>query len=456
MSTARRLLRWLLLSCCLVTYACKGAQCPLDGNAATPMPAWVNSPSGETAQDVFAVGVASAAGKTLQEAISAARLNANAELASGIRVSVSSSLRQTASKVTQDQRSTLSVAFESVTESATNLTLRAVRNDAQWLDTKACQVWVRASVDKKEAERAQALETSTRLAADVDAQLRIADDEKLPLSARQAALAGASAMAKLVQPALVPSFSAEVAAMRIEAARSAQAKLAQRQDAYGSALRQHLASQAQAEGETSAVKKKILNAEALRALQEMQGIAPAGIAGLPLPFDPAQRAQALYLSLGLPCLAETQVSNKCAAHQLAIEKRRLYLIGRPVRISCELKLDGSNKPWLKACALAKEFLAGEGALVAPAEQPNTRQAIQMKIDGRGTIRQQRDPDTASVMYRFEGDVQASLDGPDGINLADAYHGITGWNPVSGEMTADILALNVIKRIDEKLAKLWEK
>jgi len=111
---------------------------------------------------------------------------------------------------------------------------------------------------------------------------------------------------------------------------------------------------------------------------------------------------------------------------------------------------------LKACALAKEFLAGEGALVAPAEQPNTRQAIQMKIDGRGTIRQQRDPDTASVMYRFEGDVQASLDGPDGINLADAYHGITGWNPVSGEMTADILALNVIKRIDEKLAKLWEK
>ena len=125
MSTARRLLRWMLLSCCLVSYACKGAQCPLDGNAATQMPAWVNSPSGETAQDVFAVGVASAAGKTLQEAISAARLNANAELASGIRVSVSSSLRQTASKVTQDQRSTLNVVFESVTESATPAVARA-------------------------------------------------------------------------------------------------------------------------------------------------------------------------------------------------------------------------------------------------------------------------------------------------------------------------------------------
>jgi hypothetical protein len=60
------------------------------------------------------------------------------------------------------------------------------------------------------------------------------------------------------------------------------------------------------------------------------------------------------------------------------------------------------------------------------------------------------------LYRFEGSIASSFKGPNQVDIQDKFEGMTGWNPVSANMTTDVLAINVAARVDAAISRNWEK
>jgi hypothetical protein len=66
----------------------------------------------------------------------------------------------------------------------------------------------------------------------------------------------------------------------------------------------------------------------------------------------------------------------------------------------------------------------------------------------------KDPEDKSMAYRFEGTVTSLVRGLDSP-IDDAYQALTGWNPVSEAMAADILALSAAQRLVERIGQSWQ-
>jgi hypothetical protein len=201
----------------------------------------------------------------------------------------------------------------------------------------------------------------------------------------------------------------------------------------------------------------------------MLAMAPQGMPGLALPFNTAERMAQLFGELGTPCMARKWFEEQgaplptnlagaatCGLAELSRERRQLYLVGRNVQLVCSISLDGQTRAWDKACASMQEKLVRDGAVIVSTPVPPNAPVHRIEISASGALKQKQEPGSPATYYRFEGQISASLKGPDQLDIVDRYEGITGWNPVSAAMTTDVLAINVVTRFDSKISKNWEK
>jgi len=79
---------------------------------------------------------------------------------------------------------------------------------------------------------------------------------------------------------------------------------------------------------------------------------------------------------------------------------------------------------------------------------------ELRADGQ--VEERRDADSGRSGWRLRGRVESRVRGADGLEIADAYEGLTGWNPVSAAMAGDLLALAVVERLDKALTAHWDK
>jgi hypothetical protein len=142
----------------------------------------------------------------------------------------------------------------------------------------------------------------------------------------------------------------------------------------------------------------------------------------------------------------------CSPVRLAQERRRLYFDGKTVALDCVIVLEGGAQPWAKACTALQSALAGDGATLA---RPGAAAEVRISLRAEGRVQERPPSDGSRPAWRFQGQLKSRASGPSELDLADDYEGLTGWNPVSPEMAADLLALAAVKRLDTALARFWE-
>jgi hypothetical protein len=342
--------------------------------------------------------------------------------------------------------------------------------DGQWVDGSECRLWLRLSLSRQEAQRAQKLEIAKGMATAFEAQMAIVEGLTGSAPQRERALVTSGEILELIDPVYLPTFSVEAARVRLNASRSLVSDARRLFTQYGDQLALHLGLFGQMTSATSAGPKRAAATSAMTALQSMLGLAPAGMPGLPLPFNVEQRMTALFIELNIPCSAGkwfvehgkpvppqfAGVTPNCAAADLSRERRQMYLAGRSVHITCVIKLDGQSRPWEKVCASMQEKLLRDGAIVTTSPTQAKGGDHSLKVSATGAMKKRIDLETQTTFYRFEGVIATAFNGPNQVDISDQYEGITGWNPVSASMTTDVLALNVASRLDAAISKHWEK
>ena len=477
------------------------ATCPGNG----PQPGWVASPDAISGAFFFAAGVSSQTSGPLAERLDSARQNALRSLASLIQVEVRNSLTMEQSQRQSGGAVLTESTLRTLTETSTQATLESVETVATWEDGASCQVWVRVRIAQQIVEDKKRAALARQLFTQFNEQVATAQDETQPLRTRQTALEAAQDGLPRISLALIPEASSPAyytqLMRRLDNALGAAAR-----EVDG--VRQRLA---QADGQL--LKAEELPDEAAKARLRLSAIGTYRdllrqyANGLPPLFAPGD----LYIKLAE---AEELRANRCGAktyYQLALTARQLvdrsalarqrasslncsatdletarwrqYFEGRPLELLCLQKVQtaqpsqsASATPWHKACdevgnvfrALGADIQTRRAALPPAQTQAllqgnlpdqlgapgqTDRPMLVVLASGRLNSQQNTRPDgPAARAYQFEGLLWTLLwDGGKPV-YTDRFQGLTGWNPVSAEMAMDVLALNVVRRWQDRFGK----
>jgi hypothetical protein len=405
-------------------------------------------------------------GATLDATREAARARALTELGQQIQAEVKSRITESLDKATVGGRSSTTENFSSASEIQSRLALRNVQVAEQWVDAAGCRLWVRVRVPRADAERARAAATSDSAAASLRERLALAADATRPLAERLGALAESRELARLADPALTPGFSRDGFLLQEVELSGTLGAQREREAQYREAVLRHVQALSQAHGAPPGSARRAGLNRALVALESAQTLAPAGVAGFKLPFVADERMATLYADLGAPCVGRQWFERRgatlppallaarpqgCDAAQVAKERRALYLDGKTVALDCTLVLGAARSPWAKACTGLQSALVADGAVMAA---PGAAADVRIELRAEGAVQERKDSEDARAGWRFQGKLRSAARGPGGLDLADDYEGLTGWNPVSAQMATDLLALNALKRLDNALNAFW--
>ncbi|WP_165493106.1 LPP20 family lipoprotein [Hylemonella gracilis] len=471
------------------------ATCPGNG----PQPGWVSSPDAISGAYFHAAGVSSQSRGPLAERLDSARQNALRSLSSLIQVEVRNSLSMEQSQRQSGGAVLTESTLRTLTETSTQATLESVETMETWEDAASCQVWVRVRIARQILEEKKRTALARQLFAQFNAQLATAQDDSLVLATRQIALEAAQDGLPRITLALIPEASSPAYYTQ---------QLRRLDQALGATAREvEHARQRLAQADEQLLKAEDLPDEAAKARLRLAAIGiyrqllQQHAQGLPPLFAPGD----LYIKLAE---AEELRANRCGAktyYQLALSSRQLmdrsalarqradhlncsatdletarwrqYFEGRPLELLCLQKAQTATAtPWPKACdevgnvfrALGADLQTRRAALPAAQTQAllqgnlpeklgtpggTDRPMLVMLASGKLNSRQDRAPDGKPAReYQFEGLLWTLLwDGGKPV-YSDRFQGLTGWNPVSPEMTLDVLALNVVRRWQDRFGK----
>lgn len=445
-------------------------RCALDGAAAAVQPGWVTGALPAEPGQVSAVGVAEGRGAAGLDAVrDAARGRALAELAQQILATVDARLGESLEKVTEAGRTRVTERFTSVNEVQSRLALRNAQVAEQWVDAAGCRLWVRVRLAQAEADRARAAALSDAAAAGLRARLAQAADPARAATERLGALAEARELARLADPALTPGYSRDGFELQAAELDGQLAALRDRDAQARAAITGHVQAMAQGNASAPGPARRAAFGRALQALDSALTLAPQGVPGLVLPFNPTERLATLHAELGVPCVGRQWFERRnlplptalqaarpegCTPAQLAQERRALFFDGKTVALNCTLTLAGAAPvPWPKACGSLQTMLAADGAQIATT---GAAADVRIEMHAQGSVQARPDSEAARAGWRFQGQVRSAARGAGQLDVADAYEGLTGWNPVSAQMATDLLALGVVKRLETALNAFWEK
>lgn len=134
--------------------------------------------------------------------------------------------------------------------------------------------------------------------------------------------------------------------------------------------------------------------------------------------------------------------------------------GREVDLYCRYRNGATVRQWPRMCTELGDMLRDVRALAVvknegdidtlrATTQPKNGAALVAVADG--TIEQQPGMGPGGgPAYRFSGQMVIRIVVNGEALYDDQFSGTTGWNPMSGDMVMDILAINLGKRLDKKL------
>ncbi|MFO6420654.1 LPP20 family lipoprotein [Hylemonella sp. W303a] len=486
------------------------ATCP--GNGAQPP--WVASPDAISGAFFFAAGVSSLSSGPLAERLDSARQNALRSLASLIQVEVRNSLTMEQSQRQSGGAVLTESTLRTLTETSTQATLENVETVATWEDAANCQVWVRVRIAQQIVEEKKRAALARQWFTQFNEQLATAQDETQPLGARQTALEAAQDGLPRITLALIPEASSPAYYTQLLRRLDTSLGTAARElEGVRQRLAQADAQLLKAEDAPDEAAKARLRLSAIGTYRDLlrqhaNGLPPLFAPGdLYLKLAEAEELRAnrcgakTYYQLALTArqlvdrsaVARQRASSlNCSAADLETARWRQYFEGRPLELLCLQRVQtaltaqtthavqsaqtASTTPWHKACdevgngfralgadiqtrnatlppAQTQALLQGNLPEKLGAPGQTDRPMLVVLASGKLNSRQDTSPNgSPSRAYQFEGLLWTLLwDGGKPV-YTDRFQGLTGWNPVSAEMTMDVLALNVVRRWQERFGK----
>jgi len=480
---------WLALAGLLSLWSGAVGAASCDFMPAAAQPAWVSQPP-TVAGRYSGIGVAERQRKGgFEQQRELSRQAALRDLATSIEVSVRSALSVevtsrsgTAGELTQQD-------VKQITETTTDVALRDVTVDELWLDPKRCMLWSRVSVPNGVVAVARDQALQRRQLQRVQEGIAAAEDAGRGFDARLQGADTADALLERIDFRLLAG-EADRGALRtridgIRAPLRAQRANRERVRALQGEAESLLA---RASAEPNLTSKRRLAAEAAAKLKEALRLLPVGTAGASEPDALALRLGDLERERGNQCAAKrsyervAEASLDAAARQRAAgaaaalactdEDEETYawrklFDGRGVTLRCAVRAGGAPRAWDSACARAATFLQGSGAVVVnasglgapaqvveaatrlaadPSAVPATDAEWLLLLVADGQLNRRAGQTGAGRQdHQFEGSAYAFVIGAGATEFSDAFRGVGGWNPVSGEMAVDVLGIHLIDR-----------
>ena len=465
-----------LLALTLLAPAAHAAKCPEFSGG--PQPAWVTR---NVAPDGFYTGVGQAqnGALSLTDQMALAKQAALRDLAGGIRVAVRSelNLRETATGTGGALQSRTEV--DSQTQTRVEAELADVQADETWMDAKACVIWVRVKV----AAAAVQLQKLREL-------FRAADDGALAVADRERALEQARALLPNVDFAaardgLGREYYDTLAKRLALALVNARGRFELNDKDFRQA--QELLQQARLTRDVAEQARLALPAREL--LTKVSSSAPFGKAPDYWPEQAMWELADFETQAGNPCEARRLMQDlqrrasgdwqakagarvaslSCTPAQQQLSALRRLAYGRDVSLICVYKAGTKAEHWNRACADMTSLLNESGAArvdanaLAPAAAATLaetcargcanapgKDGLTLVFYATGALASRKNPDNPMGKdWQFKGDVKTYvLDGAQ-AEFSDAYTGIGGWNPVSGEMAMDVIGIQAGRRFRER-------
>jgi PAS domain-containing protein len=456
--------------------AAHAAKCPEFTGG--PQPEWVTrnvAPAGF----YTGVGQAQKGLLALNDQMALAKQAALRDLASGIRVSVRSELNLRESAQSVDGKTQSRTDVVSSTQTNTEIELADVRPDETWMDARGCVIWVRVKVEEA-VVRLQRLREF----------FRAAEDASVPLADRERALEQARALIPGVdfsraRDGATREYFDTLAKRLTLVLANARGRFEMNEKDFRQA--QELLQQARLTRDIAGQARLALPAREL--LTKVSSSVPFGKAPDYWPEQALWELGDFETQAGNPCEARrlmqdlqrraggewqskagtrlTELSCSPAQQQLSALRRLAY--GRDVALICIYQAGAKAEHWNRACADMTSLLNESGAANVSANElaPGAAagfaescargcarapggEGLTLVLFAKGALASRKNPENPMGKdWQFKGDVKTYVLNAGKPEFADAYAGIGGWNPISGEMAMDVIGIQAGRRFRER-------
>ena len=452
----------------------------------SPRPDWVGGSQGVQGEQYFSVGSSSARAE-FSAMLDEAKRSALKALAETIQVSVKSGVTQQITEKSSSDRARVETVRQTLSETATNVSLRSVRYSEPWLDRSSCMVWVRASVTKATVEQSKNEQIQRSRIEEIRALIAGAQNNQSATGERLAAAKSAAEILSLTDFALIPDVSRPYFQGQVDELLKALEQGRSAQDEATQVIKSAGLAEEKARLEFDEGRRAALQREALAAYRGLLAKYPKGVPNGFRVSEVTLRLADLESERNNPCAARRYYMNlldmddsaaagrararlpgmKCSPAEQEQANWRQAFEGRTVKLVCAYRATNKISAWPKVCDSVANLIRPLGASVEVLDEvPGGQQFQQWVKDGKGlsaeanavgiyvladgnlnTQKGESGKDT-----QFSGNV-ATLMAESGRALySDRFNGVTGWNPFGEQMTMDVLALNVVKRWQERFAQ----
>ena len=461
---------------------------------AKPKPSWVDKDPIKSDEYLYAVGVVGARKGEADDLLKQAKQNGLTELAEGIQVHIKSHVTQVSSRTEKGGKRSTAVDFQALAETSAGITLRSVETDDQWLDRSSCLLWVRVRVKKSLAEQAAAEAYYQAILQQVDSLIARASDAKLDASARSSVAEEARILIDQIDfTAVSKATPKQLYIARLDNALSAARKDTLSKGDVERALRSAAEHADRAKNAAEPFDRAQAYGEAVRTLRSILISLPDGVPGTISREDLLSRVADAEQARGNSCEARAMLSaiptqsltdqtivrekierrlKEATCTQDDVKRWRWASVfgGKRAALICfhhVAKADLTSE-WRKACdavngaivragGKAATWSAFDKASLATIEKSlpkaNPQPDYVVVLGAEGAMNERSATNASGKEYQYAGKLGAMIIKEGSAILSDVFDGITGWNPISAQMTMDVLALNLVKRLDERLSAL---
>ena len=474
MSRIRALLALALLAPAAQT--AHAAKCPEFSGG--PQPEWVTR-NAAPAGYYTGVGQAQKGLLGITDQMNLAKQAALRDLAGGIRVSVRSELNLRETATGAPGRLQARTEVDSQTQTRIDAELAGVEADETWMDAKACVIWVRVKI----SEAAVQLQKLREL-------FRAAEDPALAVADRERALEQGRALLPRVDFSVARDGATreyfDTLARRLTVVlANARGRFEMNEKDFRQA--QELLQQARLTRDIAEQARLALPAREL--LTKVSSSVAFGKAPDYWPEQAMWELGDFETQAGNPCEARRLMQDlqrraggewqakagtrlaelSCSPAQQQLSALRRLAYGRDVALICVYQAGAKAEHWNRACADMTSLLSESGAAkvsaneIAPgaaagiaescargcAQAPGG-EGLTLVFFAKGALASRKNPENPMGKdWQFKGDVKTYVLNAGKPEFADAYAGIGGWNPISGEMAMDVIGIQAHRRFRER-------
>ena len=480
----------LMIAALLASTPVAAARCEEDGRREKP--AWIEK--AEPIEGFYAgIGVSERGELSLSQQRDLARQSALRDLVSGIEVFVRSELRMEETTGGGADGLASKVDYRAVTEAAATALLSDAKVRDTWTDPDSCALWLRIVAPQaavREQQRKQAAQSAYKLLRDNLDLARRADEN---LVARERASAQAQTLLGRIDFTLLPDGATQSQWRReLEEVQGllAKARSAGQDAGAGFAAGEAALKTARTTGDKAARVRALLEARA-----ELTRAASAGQFGVGPDFWAEKSLWELALyeqEIGYVCeaaegfqqvLAKSPSAEwreraqarsreaKCTGGEKTAAAWRRLVLGKPARAVCVNRLSQRNVPWDRACRELETLLRHHGALEildggkdgaqtmlaeierCLADSCASTPGVSVMVKADGTMASRDSPQNPlGQEHQFRGTLAVVIAEGGKARYTDQYSGLGGWNPVSAELAMEVVALQLTRRLNERLAE----